>query len=405
MTAYSLFERYGIELEYMIVGRKNLKVKPIADQLLASFAGAITEDYVSGPITWSNELVLHVIELKTSEPTRALWPTVELFQKNIQIINEHLAKEGACLLSTGMHPLMDPTVETRLWPHGCNAIYRAFDSIFDCRGHGWSNLQSVHLNLPFANDHEFYRLHTAIRLLLPLIPALAASSPLVGGRISTTLDTRLECYRYNCKKIPSITGMVIPETVLSKKDYKKRILKPIYANLPATNPKNILLHEWVNARGAIARFERGSIEIRVIDTQECPKMDIALLCFLVNILKALVDERWSSVEFQGKVSTETLASLFVRVLTEGEKTLIADPDYLALWGLPAAPCCIGEVLEHLFEEVVEPTEPWALPVRYILNKGCLARRIIAALGKKPSIDTIKTVYQRIADCLGNGNAF
>ena len=35
------------------------------------------------------------------------------------------------------------------------------------------------LNLPFSSDEEFGRLHAAIRLLLPLLPALAASSPLV----------------------------------------------------------------------------------------------------------------------------------------------------------------------------------------------------------------------------------
>jgi hypothetical protein len=29
-------------------------------------------------------------------------------------------------------------------------------------------------------------------------------------------------------------------------------------------------HHFANSRGAIARFDRGAIEIRVIDIQECP---------------------------------------------------------------------------------------------------------------------------------------
>ena len=84
-------------------------------------------------------------------------------------------------MPTGMHPWMDPAREFELWPHGDREIYAAFDRIFDCRGHGWANLQSMHLNLPFADDDEFGRLHAAIRALLPLLPALAASSPFADG--------------------------------------------------------------------------------------------------------------------------------------------------------------------------------------------------------------------------------
>ena len=54
----------------------------------------------------------------------------------------------------GAHPWMDPARETRLWPHEDNEIYEAFDRIFGCTGHGWSNLQCVHLNLPFDDDEN-----------------------------------------------------------------------------------------------------------------------------------------------------------------------------------------------------------------------------------------------------------
>src|SRR5690606_18371458 len=99
-----------------------------------------------------------------------------------------------------------------------------FDRIFNCGGHGWANLQSVHLNLPFANDAEFGRLHTAIRLLLPLMPALAASSPLVERRMTGVLDNRLEFYRSNAKRVPSVTGLVVPEPALTRQEYEQDIL-------------------------------------------------------------------------------------------------------------------------------------------------------------------------------------
>ena len=114
-----------------------------------------------------------------------------------------------------------------IWPHDYSIVYEAFNRIFDCRGHGWANLQAVHLNLPFADDAEFARLHAAIRVLLPILPALAASSPIFEGRLSGVLDTRLDVYRNNCRKIPLATGRVIPEPVFSAADYHGRILEPL----------------------------------------------------------------------------------------------------------------------------------------------------------------------------------
>ncbi len=98
-------------------------------------------------------------------------------------INGVLEPLGARLMPSAMHPWMDPHREMVLWPHENSSIYEAFNRIFDCRGHGWANLQAVHLNLPFRGDAEFARLHAAIRVLLPLLPALAASSPFIDGRL------------------------------------------------------------------------------------------------------------------------------------------------------------------------------------------------------------------------------
>lgn len=76
---------------------------------------------------------------------------------------------------------MDPATESRFWPHGDAIVYRTYDRIFGCRSHGWANIQCMHLNLPFAGDEEFARLHAAARLLLPILPALAANSPAAAG--------------------------------------------------------------------------------------------------------------------------------------------------------------------------------------------------------------------------------
>ena len=85
-------------------------------------------------------------------------------------------------MPTAMHPWMDPATETVLWDDATD-VYRTYDRIYGCRGHGWANLQSMHVNLPFADDSQFARLHAAIRLVLPLLPALAASSPIAEGSV------------------------------------------------------------------------------------------------------------------------------------------------------------------------------------------------------------------------------
>ncbi|MCA9630729.1 MAG: glutamate--cysteine ligase, partial [Myxococcales bacterium] len=136
----NLFEGFGIELEYMIVDRANLAVRPLCDRLFEAATGRAEVEVDRGAISWSNELALHVVELKTSRPAGALTALASKFQEEIVAIEALLAPLGARLMPTAMHPWMDPLKETRLWPHEQNDIYRAFDRLFGCKGHGWSNL-------------------------------------------------------------------------------------------------------------------------------------------------------------------------------------------------------------------------------------------------------------------------
>ena len=60
------------------------------------------------------------------------------------------------------------------------------------------------------------------------MPAIAASSPVLEGRVTGVLDNRLNVYRRICARIPSVTGRVIPETVRSEAEYREQILAPMY---------------------------------------------------------------------------------------------------------------------------------------------------------------------------------
>jgi glutamate---cysteine ligase / carboxylate-amine ligase len=404
-----LFQGYGVELEYMIVDERDLAVNPISDSVLQAIAGEIASEVEVGDIAWSNELVLHVIELKTNGPSPTLTNLSSSFQRSINKINTILKKYHAKLLPTGAHPLMHPDTETRLWPHDNNEIYQAFNEIFDCRGHGWSNLQSTHLNLPFDGNDEFIRLHAAIRLLLPIIPALTASTPILDGKLTGYLDTRLEYYRTNQENIPSITGLVIPEVVTSIANYHETILQPMYQAISPKDHRNILQEEWLNSRGAIARFDRNAIEIRIIDIQESAEADIAILSLVVKVLKLLIKEHWSTFATQLHFSHASLVEIFQNAITKGLATVIKDQSYLALFGLQKRESCsIKELWQHILsdERVTEDLNTNLLAVpKLILSKGNLSNRIITALNKDYSRANIIKIYQQLADCLSHGTIF
>ena len=404
-SALPAFSAYGIELEYMIVGRATLAVRPIADELLRRMAGHATSDVVHGDLGWSNELVLHVIELKNIRPTPLLEALPAAFEQEIRAVNRTLDDLDATLMPTGMHPWMNPQAETRLWPHDNADVYGAFDRIFDCRSHGWANLQSMHINLPFAGDLEFARLHAAVRLVLPLIPALAASSPLREGRFAGRLDGRLDAYRHQTVAIPAIVRDVIPEPVVNRAEYEREILRPMYEAIAAYDQAGILRHEWLNARGAVARFARNAIEIRLADTQECPLADIAIACAVSAAVKALYNERWTPLKIRDGFPTAKLSALLIRCIDGGERAMIEDPAYLRLFGYPRPHARAGELWAHLIEECGDevcrqPSLARALDV--MLDQGPLARRILRSLEGKALPGALDGLYRRLCDCLARG---
>lgn len=406
---YHLFECFGVELEYMIVHRESLDVFPAADRVLHAVTGAYDSEVEIGDLAWSNELALHVIELKTNGPAASLDGLAEKFQASVARINGILAKHDAMLMPTAMHPWMDPMRETKLWPHEYNAVYESFNRIFDCRGHGWSNLQSAHLNLPFATDEEFGRLHAAIRLLMPILPALAASSPIMDGAPTGLMDTRLETYRKNSAKVPSISGRVIPEAVFSRADYESDILHSIYRDLEPYDPDGILRYEWANARGAIARFDRSAIEIRTLDVQECPLADLAGIDLIVGALRGLVGERWATFEQQKQWGTDALAEMHLRVIREGGDARIGDAAYVASFGMDAASDATVAQLWRYLRSVSDVSENMsgahAEARRVLVEDGCLSQRIVKALGAKTDRDSIEGVYRRLCACLAEGSMF
>jgi len=404
-----LFQAFGVELEYMVVDRDTLQVKPITDELLKHELGSYGSDYENGMVTWSNELVLHVIELKSTKPEYNFNALENAFAENIKRINAILSGWNAMLMPTAAHPFMSPATETKLWPHDNNDVYTIYNKIFDCRGHGWSNLQSTHLNLPFYDDEEFAKLHAAIRLVLPILPALCASSPILDGKLTGIQDTRLRYYKTNQIRIPSITGKVIPEAVFSKRNYYNVVYEKIKSDITPYDAEQILDPIWVNSRGAIPRFDRGSIEIRVMDIQECPAADMAIITLVIETIKALTGGKFIGVEDQMKWKTETLVTIFDTIIENGQHAVIRQTDYLKLFGSAEQTNSANVLWQFIMNRLIRSgnssLEKWKPELDIILKQGTLAQRIMNAVGAEPTHQQIVTVYKHLSDCLAQNRMF
>jgi glutamate---cysteine ligase / carboxylate-amine ligase len=403
----SLFSAFGIELEYMLVDVDTLDVRPVADVLLAELGGPGASEADCGPVAWSNELARHVIELKTNGPVASLAGVPAAFSRAIEDLEVAAAKHNVRLMPTGMHPWMDPDREFVLWPSDPERIYGTFNRIFDCRGHGWSNLQSMHVNLPFANDREFCQLHAAVRFLLPLLPALSASSPVVEGRYAANLDQRLDVYRNNARLVPEVSGAVVPESARSRAEYEAHILGRIYQALEPHDPEGVLREEWVNARGAIARFDRMAIEIRVLDAQESPRADLATAHLIVETLRPGTVSGYF-VDLDARFTAERLAAILQTVIHDGERAVISDVEFLRVWGFEREQrLSVQDIWSELLGRIPAERRIPALfaDAQITVAHGCLARRIRETLGEAPTRRQLTATYRELCDCLRESRRF
>lgn len=406
MSSYPIFSVLGIEIEYMLVDKDTLAVQPKSDVILNILAGKQVNEVVLGEIAASNELVMHVLELKNNGPKPPHHPIAQQFQQAIMQLQPLLDKHNLQLLPTGAHPWMDPLLETKRWPHGDKSIYQQFDSIFNCQGHGWANLQSMHVNLPFSNDDEFCQLHNTIRLLLPLLPALAASTPFLDGKKTGLLNSRLDFYSKNQQRIPSISGDIIPEFIRSEAQYKNEILEPMYRDISPFDPEGTLQHEWLNSRAAIAKFESGAIEIRIIDTQECVNADIAIAQAVHAILKSWHGS--GSQYYMEKICpTKQLKTIYDQTIKNGLTVPIDDDEVLTQWQLPKKHAMTARDAWALLIERVSPEldQTSQLALEHILRQGNLSERILHACQGDTDRETLAKVYRQLGGCLLKNQQF
>jgi len=285
---YRTLQVLGPEHEFSVVDEK-LQPLPIVDKVIKEVHGRIVNNVNLGEFSFGKELQAHVAEFKANTPFGSPEVFEETMHEAVETILGFLEKRyDARLLGLGMHPLLKLR-HAKVWSHRDRQIYEALGKIFNLNQHGWLNIQSFQLNLPYRNEHKAVRLYNALTNVLPYLPALAASSPIYESKIGDYVDNRLHFYLTNQLEVPSITGDIIPEYVGSFEAYEKMTVKRYSEDLAKLSaPRCLLNKKWLNSRGAVIRFDRRAIEIRVLDEQECVKSDVALSCFIRAALRGIL---------------------------------------------------------------------------------------------------------------------
>ncbi|MCW4009751.1 MAG: glutamate-cysteine ligase family protein [Candidatus Bathyarchaeota archaeon] len=381
----------GPEHEFSLVDDA-LKPLPIADQVIKGYCGKIMNFVELPGFTFGKEMQLHVMELKANAPFQGPRVFEETMQKGVTTLAAFLKQRyGAHLLGAGMHPLLKLD-ETGIWTHRHSKIYREYGKIFNLQQHGWLNIQSFHLNLPYQKEADGVLLHNLLANMCPYLPAVSASSPIYEGALHGKVDNRLAFYKANQQEVPSISGDVVPEYISSFDMYRKDVIGRYSRDLAAAGAsETILFKEWVNSRGVIFRFDRSALEVRMMDEQECVKSDVALSCFVRAALRGLIS---GAPEL---LPHNLLVCDFNAVLDKGLDAEVQNP-----YGPTARHVC-----QHLFDvawQNATDEEKNYLPlVKRRLEEGNLSdvirQKVLKRAQRTDLTEAITDVYSTLIKCL------
>jgi gamma-glutamyl:cysteine ligase YbdK (ATP-grasp superfamily) len=282
--------------------------------------------------------------------------------------------------------------DTSIWPHRHRQIYEAYRKLFNLNQHGWLNIQSFQLNLPYSNEQNGVRIHNLLANICPYLPAFTASSPICEGRSAVYVDDRLRFYKLNQSEVPSITGDVVPEYVSSFGEYYRKIISKYSTEMAQAGAEELILHkEWVNSRGIILRFERKALEIRVMDEQECIKSDVAISCFIRALLRGLLREETRLVPHK------VLVNDFNCVIEKGLNAQTQHPN-----GQTAREVC-RSFYRIAWENASQEEREFLPIVKKRIDRGSLSEiireRVLQRAQRTDFKDAVVSVYLRLIESL------
>ncbi len=362
------------------------------------------QELLLSDVAFSNEMIEHHIEIRSVEPVRDFSGLHQRLHRGLQKFNDLLQRLGATLLPGGMHPFLNPETDTCLWDEQESEKFNLYHKIFNSRRHGCANIQSTRLILPYADETEFVTLHNAARLVLPLVPALAAASPICDSIVQSSADTRLLFYSSFHEKFNSIGGDIIPESSHNISDYKQNVLQPITNTIKAADPEGLLTAEWLNARGIVPRFDRHYLELRLVDTQESVFASCAVAALITKTIHYLTLDEQTLIAAQA-FPTETLVSLYHNAITSGEQTEIRNLEYLRLFNMYGGHLSALEFWQGMIERtrITEQLPEYADFFKLYSREGTMSSRLLKKFnlkrGETLNENKLKKICRELARCL------
>lgn len=350
----------------------------------------------------------HTAQFRAVQPLSTLATMPEKLHHAMQNTAAHVGS-GARFMPTGMHPWVN--LDTMHTLARTDTPYlQALQSITGSANHGIHNQQTSVLALPFYDNREFARLHAAVRLVLPIIPALAAASPIVESTANGIMSNRSETARLATASVPAIVGRFVPEPIFTRSEYERYLLQRIYDDLAPYDAKGVLRSEHINRRAARARFSNHTIELHIADAQECPLADVAIAAAITAVIEALTGEFSANLILQQAWESDPLYTLLLETSKDADATIISNAKYLRLLRYPEGNRCrVNELWQHLIETLLPAStaysEYWEKPLHTLLTQGTLSRRILRSLGSTPSPESLYNTYSTLCTCLENNTVF
>lgn len=385
----------------MIADRTTLEPKPLINELLNSLGDSDKKVSAAGKcLKWKAGYQPHIFRICSAFPQINLNTLEHAIADEQKIVNRILGEYGAILLPGGMHPFINPfTVQTSVSSDPAASLY---DRLFDTTGHSWVNLSRTYMEFPYRNEEMLQRLQAAIRIILPIIPALSASSPIVEGNFSGRIDNGLRYARARYSRFPAITGQIIPEPFFTEKKYQEMVLDKIKAQLAPVDPEGLIHPAMINYRGAIPDFQGNRMILQIMEPQECVAADMAIVKLVHEAVRFMLEEQTTTFEQQTAARMEILTGILEDVTENGRHAEVLSSEYLGFFGLDEV-CTVGNIWKHLFHKLSnDPMRPLAMyekELSVILEQGPLSERILMVVGEKPGTEELMFMWRRLGDCM------
>jgi carboxylate-amine ligase len=122
----------------------------------------------------------------------------------------------------------------------------------------------------------------------------------------------------------------------------------------------------------------------------------------------MVERRLGDLEEMRRWDVGPLHAILLSVIRDGDDAVITDTDYLHMLGIRMPRASANDVWRHLIAQTIAKEAGWSEwkpALEVILERGCLSRRLLRALGNSPSRSKITEVYRGLTHCLAGNKLF